>query len=309
MPTSAAEHHAPVTDLPTPNALLQIANTSFAEGLVQAAGHLFGLAAAAGADAATARTAQRRAIDAQVTDAAIAQHGFTSAEFFLPSAERRDDGTPLFLLPLPVEAAGQAEVLQVIASELTGDGVDAELRNFLAVMIEPGDAYIDCDPGFGFASLAAASRHPGQVSVVTRGADEDHAAFIRHALTSNRVRSASVEAPVNGTIKSLGDLFRHATVERAARVVIYAGQAEDIDAMLPDISALLNDRRVEAIAWSVGAASASDAVADRLQTLGASHFVIASDSEGAVLVPRSELNGATLIISLPAHVLADRQAA
>ncbi len=309
MPTPAAEHHPLATDLPTPDALMQIADACFAAGLVQSAGHLFGLAAAAGADAETASNAQRRSVDAQVTDAAIARHGFGPREFLIPSAERRDDGTPLFMLPLPVDAAGQAEVLQVIESELSGDGVDAELRNFLAVMIEPGDAFVDCDPGFGFASLAAASRYPGQVSVVTRAADEDHAAFIRHALASNTVRSASVEAPVNGTVQSLAALFRHTTVQRAPRVVIYAGQAEDIDGLLPDIGALVNDRRVGAIAWSVGVDAVTDAVADRLEAMGVSHFVIASDSDGAVLVPQSGLSGARLIISVPAHVLADRQAA
>lgn len=296
-------------DRPTSDALLQIADDCFSQGYVALAEHLATLAGAEGAPADQVEALRRRSAEARAVDAAAERQGMRHDEFVIPSIERQPDGTPFFLLPIPTGAAGQAEVMQVVAQEVQGDGVDAELRVFLGTMIEPGDAFIDCDPGFGFSALSAASRYPGEVTLVTRAADDDHTAFIRRALEFNNFRSAVVEPPINGNVQSLGALFRHASVQRAQRVIVYAGQADDLDALLPDLDMLVKDPRVAAIAWSIGADAITNAMADRIEAMGASHFVIASDSEGAVLVPQSELEGATLIISVPMHVLRSQQAA
>ncbi len=296
-------------DLPTPEALLQIADTCFSQGLVALAGHVAVLAARAGAPADIADDSKRRSDEARAIDDAVLRLGLRDDEFVVPSIERQANGAPSFLLPIPAEVAGQAEVMQVVTQEVQGEGVDAELRVFLGVMIEPGDVFIDCDPGFGLASLSAATRHPGRVTVISRAADDDHAAFLRRAFAANALSDVAIEAPVNGRPQPLDTMLRNPLVSRSKRVLIHAGQADDIGAMLAEITLVGRNPRLAAIVWTIGSDHATQQVADALAALGTQHFIVANDAEGAVLVPQHAVAGATLIVSLTANCLSGRQAA
>lgn len=299
----------PSHDLPSSEALLQIADTCFGEGFVALAGHVASLASRAGAPLEVANEAKRRSNDARAVDDAAMRLGLHDDEFVVPSIERQADGTPSFLLPIPAEVAGQAEVMQVVAQEICGEGVDAELRVFLGVMIEPGDAFVDCDPGFGLASLSAATRHPGRVTVISRAADDDHAAFLRRACHANAIYDIVVEAPAAGRPSSLDAMLQNPKLSRATRLLIHAGQADDIGAMLAELTLAVRNPHLAAIVWSIGSDEATQQVADALAELGTQHFIVANDAEGAVLVPQHAVTGATLIVSLTANALSDRQAA
>ncbi len=309
MSSSAAEYLAPTTDRPTPDALLQIADECFSQGFVALAEHLATLAGSQGAPADHVEAVRRRSAEARAVDAAAVRQGLRHDEFLIPSIERQPDGTPSFLLPIPASAAGQAEVMQVVAQEVQGDGVDAELRVFLGAMIEPGDAVIDCDPGFGFGILSAATRYPGRVSIVSRAADDEHAGFLRRAFAANGLYDVAIDAPVDGGPQSLGVMLQNPLLAAAHRVLIHAGQADDVEALLPELQQSVRHPRVAAIVWSIGSDDTTLRVASALAALGTQHFVVAADADGTLLVPQHAMPGATIIVSLTAAALSERQAA
>jgi hypothetical protein len=296
-------------DLPTADALLRIADDCFAQGFVALAEHLATLADAHGAPADHIEAVRRRSAEARAVDAAAVRQGMRHDEFVIPSIERQADGTPSFLLPIPASTAGQAEVMQVVAQEVQGEGVDAELRVFLGAMIEPGDAVIDCDPGFGFGILSAATRHPGRVTIVSRAADDEHAGFLRRAFAANGLYDVAIDAPVESGPQSLGVMLQNPLLAAAHRVLIHAGQADDVEALLPELQQSVCHPRVAAIVWSIGSDDTTLRVASALAALGTQHFVVAVDADGTLLVPQHAMPGATIIVSLTAAALSERQAA
>ncbi len=307
--------HAPqsapsaASDLPTSEALVQVAVAFLDAGLVQSSAQLFTMAATAGADRDVTDAGRRRALQISATDESIAARTMRGSTIMLPSAERTDDGMPRFILPLIADVAGQPEVMQVITTELNGDGVDAELRNFLGAFLEPGDVFVDCDPGFGFASLSAATNAVGDIGVIARAADTDHAEFLQHAFQINGPLSADVEGPHAGGPQSLASLLSQRTVTQASRIVIHAGIADDLEEMRGELTAAMRDSRVAAIAWTLGSDDATRDLAGYFESVGGTHFVVAADDEGVLLVPEGQVIGSSLIVTIPQHTLADRQAA
>jgi hypothetical protein len=298
----------PAHDLPPAEALLAVADLLAATGMSASALRTLDLATNAGAvpDEATAR--RRRIEDARLADTALTAMRLPASEFAVPSMDRHANGTPRFVLPIPVAAAGQAEVLQLVSDEVAGDGVSAALRLFLSAMLEPGDAFVDADPGFGLALLTAASRH-ADVSVVTRAADSDHAAFLARALECNGIVQAGVQVPTPGGAIPMDALTAHPVARRATRVIVHAGRADDVAMAPSSLDALLRDPRVAAVAWTRSSAQGDAAVRDRAGATGAGHFVLAQDAQGAVLVPAEQLPDAALVVTVPARVLQERLAA
>jgi hypothetical protein len=304
-PASAAS----AADMPTPDALVQVAIAFLDAGLVQSSAQIFSLAANAGADPEMTTAGRQRALGISATDTAVADRVAGRSVIMLPSADRGDDGAPRFFIPLLAEVAGQPEVMQVINDELNGDGVDAELRNFLGAFLELNDVFIDCDPAFGFASLSAATSPDLSVRVIARAADHDHTTFLRHAFLTNGANAADVEGPNAGQPQSLGSLLSHRAALHASRIVIHAGTADDLGEMESELNAIMRDPRLAAVAWTIGSDDATREIAARFEAVGGSHFVVASDAKGVLLVPEGQVEGGSLIITIPAHALADRQAA
>ncbi|MDX2185075.1 MAG: hypothetical protein SFW08_13950 [Gemmatimonadaceae bacterium] len=296
------------TDRPAPDALIDLAHVYMLSGLLTGSTRLIDLAIQTGGSPSVAADCHRAINDAKACDAAIGSAAIAHGEFAVPSIERNADGSPKFIVPIPAEAAGQAEVQAAVVAELTGGGIDAELRSFLSAMLEPGDAFIDCDPGFGFAALTAATRHPGATSMVARSADDGHATFLRRAFVVNRVARGLVEAPIGQTPQSLDALMTTASAFQPSRVIIHAGQAEDVAAMWPEVERHLRNPRVAAIVWSPDAQQSME-LQQHFERIGVTQFVIAHDANGAILVPAGQLRGASIVIGIPAHVLAGRQAA
>lgn len=296
------------TDRPAPDALIDLAQIYMSLGLLGGATQLLDRSVTAGGSRARAEECQQVVMDAQACDAALKSASLAADEFGVPSAERLPDGSPRFIIPIPAEAAGQAEVMNAIVSEVNGSGVDAELRSFLTAMLEPGDAFIDCDPGFGFAALSAATRHVGATSVIVRSADDGHAAFLRRAFIVNRVARGMVESPVGQMPQSIDALIAIATALQPSRMIIHAGQAVDVLGMLPQLERHLRDSRIAAIVWAPDAEQSPE-LQKQFARLGVSPFAIAQDANGAVLVPAGQISGASIVIGIPAHVIAGRQAA
>lgn len=295
-------------DLPTPTALLAIADVLAAAGMTSSAMRALEQAAHQGASGDDTSARRRRIEDARMADTALTTMRLPSEEFAIPSIDRHENGAPRFVLPIPVAAAGQAEVQQLVRDELAGDGVSAPLRLFLGAMLEPGDVYVDADPGFGMAMLSAASRDV-DITVVTRTADADHAAFLRRAFACNGITRSAIEPAINGIPVGMDVLANHPVAQQAARIIVHAGPASAVAAAWPSVERLLRDPRVAAVVWTNDDASAEATVRDRASTAGAGHFVLAQDAQGAVLVPVERLPNAPLVVTIPARMLQGRLAA
>ncbi len=296
-------------DLPTGEALAEIAVAFLDAGMVRASAHLFSMAADAGADAGFTDAGRQRAIQIGTTDVAVTERLVQDGALMIPSAERRDDGTPRFFLPIDASIAGQPHVLHVIRAELDGDGTDAELRNFLAAFLQPGDLLVDCDPGFGLASLSAATMPEVAPTVIARAADADHATFLEQCAAVNATADMVIVPPAGDSPSSLASLLQRHQATQAKRLVIHAGSADDLAAMHAELVAALHDHRCAAVAWTLGSDVASSAVAELLESRGGRHFVVATDADGVLLVPEGEVQGSSLIVTIPAHGMAARQAA
>jgi hypothetical protein len=295
-------------DLPTADALMSVAEVLSGAGLNSSALRTLELATQAGATGDDAGARKRRIEDARMADTALTAMRLPTTEFAIPSMDRHANGAPRFVLPIPVEAAGQAEVLQLVQEELAGDGVSAPLRLFLGAMLEAGDAYVDADPGFGMALLSAASRD-ADIAVVTRAADHDHAAFLSRALACNGMVRSAVQTPANGMPVSLDALTSHPMVQASTRLIVHAGRASEMAAVWPAVERVLRDARVAAVVWTSDDAAADVSVRDRASAIGAGHFVLAQDADGAVLVPFDRLPDAPLVVTLPARMLQGKIAA
>jgi hypothetical protein len=288
-------------DRPAGTALLELSQRLLQSGMADAALRAAEQALALMPGESAAQDVVGRLREGRAADAATATIIAQDNEVLIPAAQRTSESAPRFVVPIPIDAIGQAELFEAATEELDGVGVDAELRNFLDAMLEPGDAFLDCDPGFGFSILAAATRHPGAVTVIARSADDDHAEFLEHALATNAIGTAAIERPVHGVPVTLDALAAHRLLQRSARFIGYLGQADDVESVLTGASIVLQDSRMAALAWAVTDDRTTASTTQALGRAGFAHFVIAADENGAVLVPADGMRGNRLIISVPAR--------
>jgi hypothetical protein len=305
IPDSAQQAPA---DRPTADALQEIAARLIQSAMPGVAERTIRLIADTGVDGE--RAAERAATIAagRAADATMPQFERYREDVLVPSAIRRGDHAPRFFLAIPRDAIGQAELFEAAIAEIDGTGVDAELRNFLDAILEPGDAFIDADPGFGFSMLTASSATTGTVSVVTRSADQDHATFLLHNAEVNRVGAqCTVIPPERGVPATLDAMSSHPAIGSAARWIAYLGQASDLQTVLAGGRQTMRDPRLGAVAWTTAGDRASAVAQSSLDAMGFEHFAIARDADGPVLVPAARARGFTLMVSIPtARTAGDR---
>lgn len=251
-------------------------------------------------DAARNAAAERRSIDRWLAE----QHG-GALRTFVPSATLNAEGLPRFVVAVPRDA--NDSVLQSIRDELAGRGADAELRNFLDEILTDELAYIDFDPGVGFAVLSAASAPvpataacavsevAGEVLALDASIDASElGAFIR--VLRNVNASVTVDSLVNETLSD------------AREFVVHAGIASAVPGVVHGALGAIRDGRLAAVTWrSVQRPGDSPMSGDAfhheidnagtvLGVLGFTHFALAQVHDDVELVPLAAARGNELII-------------
>jgi glycosyltransferase involved in cell wall biosynthesis len=196
----------------------------------------------------------------------------------IPSAQRRADGSPRFLLRRH-EAIDDWDAL--VALEADG-GVAAEIRLFLEAQMDADDLLVDLSPGAGFVALGAATLESRPHVVCAVGSDAQDAA-LRDAADAADAFLETMRAALPGDATA-----RERVVERVAvarRVFVHADVATSapwLDALAPQVAS------GAIVAWCVTGAGDDDAwrlLRERLGRAGlVSHWLV-DGAEGPMLVP------------------------
>jgi len=89
----------------------------------------------------------------------------------LPSVFRDPKGDARFNLPIPKAFLKDPAIKHLIEREARYGGFEYPTRAFFDAHLEPGDVFIDVGAHWGMLSLSAATRHPGEISVLAIEAD------------------------------------------------------------------------------------------------------------------------------------------
>ena len=123
------------------------------------------------------------------------------AEVEFPSASVDENGQPRFTMQLPASLIlndlGAAHLFYL---DVAGRGFEFSLRRFLDAHLRSDDVFLDVGAHWGVHSLTAATRWPGQVSVMAIEAHPDNDARLRDWVKRNRL-----EADVEVVSKAVGD--------------------------------------------------------------------------------------------------------
>ncbi|MBC8086444.1 MAG: hypothetical protein H7Z40_04205 [Phycisphaerae bacterium] len=257
--------------------------------------------------AAASLTAERRLVDTWLTQ----QHGH-AARTLIPSATLNSEGLPRFVVALPREAG--ESLLASIRAELSQEGADTELRNFLDEILIEDLAYIDFDPGIGFAALTAATAPVPASTVCAVSANASEVLALDVAVEASQVSAlVSVIRNVSDAV-TVDDLMRN-HVGDAREAIVYAGIASAVPAIVAGALSSIRDGRISALAWRCVQragdqpmpdgefAQDTDSAGTVLSVLGFNHFVLVQIGDDIELVPFGAVNGNTLVISLSREYL------
>ncbi|MEP6834010.1 MAG: hypothetical protein ABJB74_11475 [Gemmatimonas sp.] len=271
------------------------------EALVAKAPFVDVVAAAANANS------ERRVIDFWLAE----NHG-DAARTLIPSASLNADGLPRFVVALPRDA-GDA-LVHAINSELSHDGADSELRNFLDEILTEEMAFVDFDPGVGFAILTAATAPVPATAVCAVSTRASEVLALDVAVEASGVDElVTVVRNVNEAI-TVDDLLNN-RMSDAREIVVHAGIAGSVATIVAGALSSIRDGRVGAITWRclqrVGDvpmldddfARDIDNAGTVLSVLGFQHFAIAQIDDDVELVPLGAVSGNTMVISLSREYL------
>jgi hypothetical protein len=257
--------------------------------------------------AAASFTTERRAVDSWLAS----QHG-DAARTLIPSATLNADGIPRFVVALPRDAGPL--LINSIAAELSEDGADTELRNFLDEILIEDLSFIDFDPGVGFAVLTAATAPvpANSVCAISSGASEVLALDV--AVEASQVAGlVTVIRNVNDAV-TVDDLLNN-RLNDVREVVVHAGIAGAVPTIVAGALGSIRDGRISAVVWRCVQrtgdtpmldgefAHAIDNAGTVLSVLGFAHFVLAQIGDDVELVPLGSIGGNTLVISLSREYL------
>lgn len=89
----------------------------------------------------------------------------------MPSVFRDAAGKACFTLPIPKVFLSDLAIKHLIEREAGRGGFEYPTRAFFDAHLQPGDVFIDVGAHWGMLSLSAATRHPGNISVLAIEAD------------------------------------------------------------------------------------------------------------------------------------------
>ncbi|MCA0375346.1 MAG: hypothetical protein LCH84_06735 [Gemmatimonadetes bacterium] len=281
-PTVSRPEEALAELLPT------IVTDALARGHVRAAAMAFEQAMALLPLDHPAMQVARRAIDAcSAQDAARQQRHLAGELVVVPALTESAPGVPRFYVGATAEELGDATV-QFALHEESDTGHQAELRNFLDEALLAHDAYVDLDPGAGFAVLSALTLTTGAVAIVQP--DVLLAAFI--ARNASGVGATLDDAPVPhfaGTIEAA------CTAITAARAIVHLGRTPSaiVEPFLPGWGA-----GAVAVAWDATEPASNACTQQALEAAGFTTFMLAQGDEGIELRPWRDDCGAGTAFSL-----------
>lgn len=228
-------------------------------------------------------------------DASLADRIARSGIPLMPSVHVAD-GRPRFVL-----VADAARWATALREEHGPTGILPELRGFLDEALAQGDVFVDAAPGFGFATLAAATSRAAVAVVVAT--DEDEAAgHVRQSACAtgcaNRVHFTEPAEWEAATLAQLGE---------TGLVMLHAGDAGNVAPLLSAGRTALRHDRLGVVAWRCGTAAqeveGTDVAAAVLGVLGFLHFAIAERDGVVELVPTDAVANNEYIFSVaPAFI-------
>ncbi len=115
-------------------------------------------------------------------------------EVGLQSVFKNADGTPRFVLPLPadlIEIENDLGIHYLVINESRG-GCEYQTRRFLDAHLGPADLFIDVGAHWGLFTLTAASRHPGELTVLAIEPDPHNVTRLHKSIAYNKL-TAQVE--------------------------------------------------------------------------------------------------------------------
>jgi hypothetical protein len=258
-------------------------------------------------DSARNAAAERNTVDQWLA----ADHG-DALRTFIPSATLTGAGIPRFVVAVPRDA--DQRVLHAISSELAGNGADAELRNFLDEILTDELAFIDFDPGVGFAALTAATAPVPAIATCAVSAGAGALLALDASIqASNLPTFIRVLRNVSGSITT--DFLAADILNEARDMVVYAGNACAVPAVVHGAMNTARDGRIVAFAWRcvqrVGDAPRSaeafahevDSAGTVLGVLGFTHFALVQVDDDVELVPLAAAAGNELVVSLSREYL------
>ncbi|GEM_PF-2434465 len=257
--------------------------------------------------AAASMTSERQVVDSWLT----AQHGY-AARTLIPAATLTADGVPRFVVAMPRDAG--AALIASITAELSQAGADTELRNFLDEILIEDLAFIDFDPGMGFAALTAATAPIPATTVCAVSTRASEVLALDVAVEASQVSElVTVIRNVNNSVTIDGLMNNRLSDVREA--VVHAGIAGAVPSLVAGALGAIRDGRIGALVWRcvqrVGDppmldgefAHDIDCAGTVLSVLGFAHFVLAQIGDDVELVPLGSVNGNAVVISLSREYL------
>lgn len=248
----------------------------------------------------------------RIVDGWLAEHHGDATRTLIPSASLTTDGVPRFVVALPRDA-GPA-LVSAITAELSHDGADSELRNFLDEILIEDLAYIDFDPGIGFGALTAATAPVPAASICAISSSASEVLSLDAAVEASNVTGlVTVIRNVNDSV-TVDDLMSERLGD-VREAVVHAGAASAVPNLVAGALGSIRDGRIGAIVWRcvqrIGDAPRIDGEFEHdidnagtvLSVLGFSHFVLAQIGDDIELVPLGSVSGNTLVISLSREYL------
>lgn len=248
----------------------------------------------------------------RVVDFWLAEHHGDAARTLIPSAALNCEGLPRFVVALPRDA-GDA-LVDAVTRELSRAGADCELRNFLDEILIEEMAFIDFEPGVGFAVLTAATAPVPATAVCAVSTRASEVLALDVAVEASDVGAlVTVIRNVNDSV-TVDDLLAN-RMSDVRDTVVNAGIASAVPAVVAGALSSIRDGRINALTWRcqqrVGDVPmleddfAQDVgnAGTVLSVLGFQHFAIAQIGDDVELVPVSSVNGNALVISLSREYL------
>ncbi|MEO7999460.1 MAG: hypothetical protein ABI852_18560 [Gemmatimonadaceae bacterium] len=257
--------------------------------------------------AAANATSERKAVDGWLAET----HG-DAARTLIPSASLNADGLPRFVVAMPRDASDA--LIECITRELSHDGADSELRNFLDEILIEEMAYIDFDPGVGFAVLTAATAPIPATAVCAVSTRASEVLALDASVEASAVDElVTVIRNVNGAV-TVDELMNN-RMSDTRELVVHAGVAGAVPSVVAGALSAIRDGRIGALTWRcvqrMGDVPMLDEDFSRdldnagtvLSVLGFHHFAIAQVEDDVELVPLSAVSGNAIVISLSREYL------
>lgn len=243
----------------------------------------------------------------------------------VPSAFTKPDGAPRFVMPIQRRFLADAGVGYLARYETQHGGYEYPTRCFLDQHLQPGDVFIDVGAHWGLYALTAATRWPGEVSVLAVEPEPENLRHLEEWVTRNgatqdvTIVGAAAGASEGTVTFARNSTMGHAIAEPGGKTPFgtFAARVTTIDALIqqhaellgrrtflkidveghePEViegaRALIESGRVEAIIWERGRSydeaphrARLTAMMEGLSKLGYAHFRFPHETLGGPLLP------------------------